>query len=605
VQLFVSYARPDRPRADTLAQRLRQAGFTTWLESGLLGGQQWWDRVLSQIRSCDALIAVMSRASISSQACHSEREYAVRLGKPVLPVVIEAIPLTLLPADVARIQVIDYTHPDEAAAFQLAGAIMALPKPWPLPDPLPAPPPAPHTGLGDLYDRVTAQSLTLEEQQGIISVLEGALDPAGEPDDRQAAAQTLAMMAGRPDLYAATARRIETLQAQARQPPDQHAAGTRFGDANDLIANARSLSFEEQLAIVGLLEGALQPASDPYGRQAAAEMLARLADRPDLYAATARRIETLQAQADQLAGQHVADSVHPPGSTHQQTAGYPAADQENFEAGPTRPSTSASSSRVFVSYRREDAGWAATSLFMQLVKRLGVGKVFHDVDSVQLGDDFVEAITTAVGSCAVLLAVIGDQWLASTDKQGRRRLDDPGDFVRLEIEAALTRNVRVIPVLVGTAPVPRPDELPASLAKLARRQALQLRPDHFESDIDPLLRMLANALAEEGTRPGQQPQPGEPVKAGAPTLYAPNPRAGPPGIAVTVPGAGLGSPWDSQLTLDGSPIAVTSWSANAIQFTVPASDPATNEPWLLPRAVQLAAVVMDQLSDPVAFMITP
>jgi hypothetical protein len=96
------------------------------------------------------------------------------------------------------------------------------------------------------------------------------------------------------------------------------------------------------------------------------------------------------------------------------------------------------------------------------------GQIFKDIDSIQLGDDFVEVITTAVGSCDVLLALIGDRWLTITDERGRARLDDPDDFVRLEIEAALTRNVRVIPILVEGARMPRADHLrPASANWLA------------------------------------------------------------------------------------------------------------------------------------------
>ena len=85
-------------------------------------------------------------------------------------------------------------------------------------------------------------------------------------------------------------------------------------------------------------------------------------------------------------------------------------------------------------------------------------------------------LTRAVGSCDVLLALIGDEWLTVTDEHGRRRLDDPDDFARLELEAALARNIRVIPVLVDGARMPRADELPPSLAPLAGRQALQLSP---------------------------------------------------------------------------------------------------------------------------------
>jgi len=146
--------------------------------------------------------------------------------------------------------------------------------------------------------------------------------------------------------------------------------------------------------------------------------------------------------------------------------------------------------RIFMSYRREDTGWAAVSLFDRLAGHYGRDRIFKDVDSIDLGDDFVEAITTAVGSCHALLALIGKQWLTVTDQNGRRRLDNSGDFVRLEIEAALTRGVRVIPILVDGARMPHADQLPGSLAPLARRQALELNPNRFGSDFQRLLPVL-------------------------------------------------------------------------------------------------------------------
>ncbi|HEY9377182.1 MAG TPA: TIR domain-containing protein [Jiangellaceae bacterium] len=151
--------------------------------------------------------------------------------------------------------------------------------------------------------------------------------------------------------------------------------------------------------------------------------------------------------------------------------------------------------RVFISYRREETAYPAGWLYDRLADRYG-GQVFKDVDSIQLGDDFVEVITRAVASCDVLLALIGDEWLTISDAQQRRRLDDPDDFVRLEIEAALTRNVRVIPILVDGARMPRADELPASLAGLVRRQALELSPARFDFDTSRLLKVLDRTLAE-------------------------------------------------------------------------------------------------------------
>jgi hypothetical protein len=108
----------------------------------------------------------------------------------------------------------------------------------------------------------------------------------------------------------------------------------------------------------------------------------------------------------------------------------------------------------------------------------------------------------------VLLALVGDEWLTITDDDGRRRLDDPDDFVRLEIEAALTRNVRVIPILVGKASMPRADEVPASLAGLVRRQALGLSPARFDFDTNRLLKVLDQTHAEVRTAQASTAEPG-------------------------------------------------------------------------------------------------
>ncbi len=162
-------------------------------------------------------------------------------------------------------------------------------------------------------------------------------------------------------------------------------------------------------------------------------------------------------------------------------------------------SAAPSQGRVFISYRREETAYPAGWLFDRLADHFGGGQIFKDVDTIQLGDDFVQVIARAVGSCDVLLALIGDRWLTITDAHGRRRLDDPDDFVRVEIEAALTRNVRVIPILIDGAKMPRADELPDSLAKLVRRHALELSPSRFAYDTRRLLKVLDTTLAEVRT----------------------------------------------------------------------------------------------------------
>ena len=154
-------------------------------------------------------------------------------------------------------------------------------------------------------------------------------------------------------------------------------------------------------------------------------------------------------------------------------------------------------SRIFISYRRGETSDAAGWLFNRLVEHFGEGQVFKDTDAIAPGADVVETISDAVGSCDVLLALIGSEWLTITDDDGKRRIDNPGDFVRLEIEAALKRNLRVVPVLIGGARMPRAEELPASLAGLSRRHALELSSSHFEFETSRLLQVLDEPLGKD------------------------------------------------------------------------------------------------------------
>jgi len=118
------------------------------------------------------------------------------------------------------------------------------------------------------------------------------------------------------------------------------------------------------------------------------------------------------------------------------------------------------SGRVFISYRRQETSGLAGRLYERLAARLSDDQVFMDVDTIAPGLDFAEVITEAVSTCEVLLAVIGPRWLDAKDEDGQRRLEDPDDIVRLEIAAALERNIRVIPILVEGAQMPRLQQLP-------------------------------------------------------------------------------------------------------------------------------------------------
>src|ERR1041384_4143726 len=138
---------------------------------------------------------------------------------------------------------------------------------------------------------------------------------------------------------------------------------------------------------------------------------------------------------------------------------------------------------TFISYRREDAAGYAGRLRESLERRLGTARVFRDVDTLRPGQDFVQAIESRLSDCAVMLAVIGRDWVNARDLAGSRRLDEPFDFVRLEIAAALARpSVLVVPVLVEGASMPATSELPDSLKPLVRRQAISVRDETWDAD---------------------------------------------------------------------------------------------------------------------------
>jgi glycerophosphoryl diester phosphodiesterase len=159
-------------------------------------------------------------------------------------------------------------------------------------------------------------------------------------------------------------------------------------------------------------------------------------------------------------------------------------------------SASEATGRIFISYRRQDSAYPAGWLYDRLADRFGPDQVFKDVDSIDLGDDFVETITNAVGSCDILLALIGQEWLDIAGADGTRRLDDPDDFVRLEIQAALEREVMLIPILVDGATMPRGDQLPPDIAALVRRHALELSPNRFRADTERLLETMEHTLTD-------------------------------------------------------------------------------------------------------------
>lgn len=147
--------------------------------------------------------------------------------------------------------------------------------------------------------------------------------------------------------------------------------------------------------------------------------------------------------------------------------------------------------KVFISYRRDDSAGHAGRLFDRLAERFGADQVFRDVDTLAAGEDFQKVLRQRIEDCEVMLALIGPGWLAATDAQGRARLQEPTDPVRMEIAAALQRDLRVVPVLLQGAALPRAVDLPEDLRPLVRRQAVDVRDASFDRDVQALLQHLA------------------------------------------------------------------------------------------------------------------
>jgi TonB family protein len=165
------------------------------------------------------------------------------------------------------------------------------------------------------------------------------------------------------------------------------------------------------------------------------------------------------------------------------------------------------SGSIFICYRREDTIAYAGRLYDRLSSHFGTDRVFMDIDAIQPGEDFVEVLERRVGACDALIAVIGKDWLDSRDVDGRRRLDDPEDYVRREIVAALERKVRVIPALVEGARMPRSSDMPPEISGLARRNAIEITDWAFHVNVTRLIETLEAVIANPSGAGAAPPQP--------------------------------------------------------------------------------------------------
>lgn len=224
------------------------------------------------------------------------------------------------------------------------------------------------------------------------------------------------------------------------------------------------------------------------------------------------------------------------------------------------------SPRIFVSYRREDASGYSGRLYDNLKQKFP-GLVFRDVDSLEPGDDFAVRIEELLGSAEVMIAVIGRGW--ATDESGHRRIDEPDDWLRLEVGAGLRRNIRVIPVIVGGAKMPQAEELPDDLKALALRNSLEINDRDWESAQERLFATIERVLGLANATP----EPSAPIPEPTPPLL-------PAVVPLALVGAGMLAVglflrWDSEATRSSKTTSVATCPTAACS---PRSLPSASSP---------------------------
>lgn len=164
-------------------------------------------------------------------------------------------------------------------------------------------------------------------------------------------------------------------------------------------------------------------------------------------------------------------------------------------------------SKIFISYRRDDSAAYAGRLYDRLASHFGRDHVFMDIDQIEPGEVFDQVIKDKLAAVQVAVVLIGERWLDIADASGQRRLDNPDDWVRLEIAALLERNIRVIPVLVGAATMPQSTQLPECMIPLTRRHALEIASHpRFHADADKLIKALEKVVGALSPEPSKVPE---------------------------------------------------------------------------------------------------
>jgi hypothetical protein len=227
MQIFLSYSRKNQEKAKMLAKDIQDLGHSVWLDQELTGGQTWWEQILSKVQRCDVFIFALSPESLDSTACNREWDYAHKLNKRILPVLVTDISQNLLPSELSIIQFVDYRKPHEKqVAFILNKALQNLPPPQPLPNPLPEAPEVPISYLSNLKDEIENLPSDFDSQ---IALYHRLKDNLGNVDEYQDTRELLIKLKGHEDLLAKVAREIDVLLANTPAPSSRQAPHVESG----------------------------------------------------------------------------------------------------------------------------------------------------------------------------------------------------------------------------------------------------------------------------------------------------------------------------------------------------------------------------------------
>ncbi len=228
-KVFISYSSKTRSQVDALADDLQLLGYQVWFDKELTGGQKWWDAILEQVRGCDVFVFTLTGDALKSKPCELEYTYAHALGKPIMPVLMDAnVQISLINPILQERQFVNYLNADKATLGSLSKAMMSLPPAPALPLPLPDAPPPPLSPLVEIRQRIDQITLTQDEQDRLFLELKRLMQ---NPSEQEGARLLLKQLQNHPSLLANTYRDIQdllnanpTVRMKPVQPPPMSAS---------------------------------------------------------------------------------------------------------------------------------------------------------------------------------------------------------------------------------------------------------------------------------------------------------------------------------------------------------------------------------------------